>query len=92
MGRHECKNSSNNLKGNMTTPESRDHATRRLEHVFAEEVEEIDFKRNIMKIIEDLKQDVKNCFKKTETTNEKVEEMNKTLKDIQENQEKAIKQ
>ena len=45
-----------------------------------------------MKIIEDLEQDVKNCFKEMEKRNRKVEEMNKSLKDTQENQEKAIKQ
>ena len=48
-----------------------------------------------MKIIEDLKQEVKNCHKQLEMTNKKVEEMNKSLKDTQENQEKqekAIKQ
>ena len=56
MGRHQCKNSSNNLKGNMITPETRDHTKRRLEHAISE-VEEIDFKHNIMEIIEDLKQD-----------------------------------
>ena len=73
----------------MTTPESSDHATRRLEHPIPEEVEEIDFKRNIMKIIEDLKQDVKNCFKEMEKTNKNVEKMNESLKDTQENHDKA---
>ena len=65
---------------------------KRLEHPIPEKVEEIDFTCNVMKIIEDLKQDVKNCFKETEKTNKNVEEMNKSLEDIQENQEKAIKQ
>ena len=32
---------------------------------------------------------MKNCFKEIETTNKKVEEMNKSLKDTQEHQEKA---
>ena len=68
MGRLQCKNFSNNLKGNMTTPDSRDHSTRRLEHPIPKEVEEIDFKQNIMKIIEDLKQEVKNCYKEMEKT------------------------
>ena len=55
MGRHQCKNSSNNLKGNMTKTESRNQTTRRrLEHPIPEEVEEIDFKRNIMKILKTL--------------------------------------
>ena len=71
----------------MTPPEPRDHPTR-IEHPTPEEIEEINFKRNFMKIIEELKQEVKNCRKEMEMTNKKVEEMNKSLKD---NQEKAIK-
>ena len=43
----------------MTTPDSRDHATRRFEHPIPEEVEEIDFKCNFMKMIEELKQEAK---------------------------------
>ena len=64
MGRHQCKNSSNNLKGNMISPESRDHETRRIEHPTPEEIEEIDSKRIFMKIIEELKQEVKSVVKK----------------------------
>ena len=75
----------------MTTSESRYHTTR-FEHPIPKEIEDIDFKRNIMKIIEDLKQDVKNSFKEMEKTNRKVEEINKYLKDTQENQEKAFRQ
>ena len=77
----------------MVTPESSEHATGRHEHPNPEEVEEIDFKRNIMKVRETFKQDVKNSLKEMdEKTNKKIEEMNKSLKDTQENQEKAIKQ
>ena len=76
----------------MAIAESRDHTIRRLEYPIPEEVEEINFKCNILKIIEDLKQEVKNCFKEMEKTNKMEEEMNKSLKDIKENQEKAIKQ
>ena len=54
MARHQCTNSSNNVKGNMTSPESRDHETRRIEHPTPEEIEEIDSKWNFMKIIEEL--------------------------------------
>ena len=61
MGRRQCKNSSNNLKGSMTPPEPRDHPTR-IEHPTPEEIEEINFKRNFMKIIKELKQDMKSCF------------------------------
>ena len=47
----------------MLTPEYSKHAPARLEHPNPEKVEEINFKRNIMKVIETLKQDVKNSLK-----------------------------
>ena len=76
----------------MTTPESSDSSTRRLEHPNPEEVEEIDFKCNLMKMMETLKQEVKNSLKEMEEkTNKRLEEINESLKDTQENQEKAIK-
>ena len=78
MGRRQCKNSSNNLKGNMTSPASREHEMRRIEHPTPEEIEEIDSKRIFMKIIEELKQEVKICHKEMEDKyNKKIEEMNK---------------
>ena len=78
MGRRQYKNSSNNLKGNMTSPESREHETRRIEHPTPEEIEEIDSKWIFMKIIEELKQEVKICHKEMEDKyNKKIEEMNK---------------
>lgn len=67
----------------MTSPESRDPEIRRIVYPTPEELEEIDSKGNYMKIIEDLKQEVKNCHKQLEITNKKVEEMNKSLKDTQ---------
>ena len=79
----------------MSSPESRDSEIRTIVHPTPEELEEIYSKVNYMKIIEDLKQEVKNCHKQLEMTNKKVEKMNKSLKDTQENQEKqekAIKQ
>ena len=73
----------------MITAESSRHATGRLEHPKPEEVKEIDFKHNLMKIMETLKQKTKNSHKEMEEkTNKKLEEMNKSLKDTQENQEK----
>ena len=81
MGRRQCKNSSNNLKGNMTSPESRELETRRIEHPTPEEIEEIDSKRFFMKIIEELKQEVKICHKEMEDKyNKKIEEMSKKWK------------
>ena len=75
----------------MTTPESRDHATRRTEQPSPEEIEEIDFKQNYMKMIEELKQEVKNCHKEMEITKTKADEMRKSLIDNLENQETARK-
>ena len=93
MGRRQCKNSFNILKSNMITPESNEHTTGRLEHTNPEEVEEINFKRNLVKMMETLQQEVKNSLKEMEEkTNKKLEEINKSLKHTQENQEKSIKQ
>ena len=73
MGRQQCKNSSNNLKSNTITPQSSEHTTGRFEHPNPEEVEEIDFRHNIMKMVETIKQDVNNSFKEMdEKTNKKL--------------------
>ena len=58
MGRHQGKNSPNNLKNNMKTPEHNDLTTEGLEHTNTEEVEKIDF----MKAIESIKKHVKNAL------------------------------
>ena len=50
----------------MTPPESRELETRRIEHPTPEEIEEIDSKRFFMKIIEEIKQEVKICRKEME--------------------------
>ena len=77
----------------MITPESSEQATGRLEHPNPEEVEEIYFKCNIMKVIETLKQEVKNSLKEMdEKTIKKFEEINNSFNHTQENQQKAIKQ
>ena len=82
----------NNLKSNLITPESSEHTSGRLEHPNPEDVQEIDFKRNIMKMIESLKQDVKNYLKEMEEKNTKsLKKRKKSLKDTLGNQ-KAIKQ
>ena len=73
----------------MTTPEFRDHATRRTEQPSPEEIGEIDFKQNYMKMIEELKQEVKNCHKEMEITKTKVDEMRKSLIDNQKKSRKS---
>ena len=55
IGRRQFKNTSNNLKSIMIIPESSEHVTGRVEHPNPEQVEEIDFKRNIMKVLETIK-------------------------------------
>ena len=92
----------------MTSPESRDHKTRRTEHPTPEEIEEIDSKWIFMKIIEEHKQEVKICHKEMEDKynkkieemskeieenyNKKFQEMSKSVNEILGNQEKTIKQ
>lgn len=47
MGRHQCKNSSNNLKNHMVTPEPSKNKTGRLDHPNTQKEENI-FKLNYM--------------------------------------------
>ena len=78
MGRCQYKNSSNNLKNNITSGSS-EQTKGRLEHPNPEDVEEIDFKHSIMKVIESLKQEVKNSLKEMDEKNsKKLEEMNES--------------
>ena len=62
MGRRQGKNSSNNLKNNMKTPDPSDLTTEGLEHPIPEEVEN----SVIMKAIESLKQGMNNSLKEIE--------------------------
>ena len=50
----------------MTSPESKEHEMRIIEHPTPEEIEEIYSKQIYMKIIEELKQEVKICRKEME--------------------------
>ena len=59
----------------MTLLESREHTTR-IEHLIPEEIEEVDFKCNIMKVIESLTQDVKNSLKEMDEKDNKKFEKN----------------
>ena len=66
----------------MTSPESRDHETRRIEHPTPEAIEEIDSKQIFMKIIEELKHEEKICHKEMEDKyNKKIEEMSKEMEE-----------
>ena len=88
IGRCQCKNSSNNLKSNTKTPEPNELTTGGLEQPNPEEVEKID----IMKVIESLKQEMKNSLKEMdEKNNKKFEKMNKSVKDTLGKQEKTIR-
>ena len=60
---NQCKDSSNNLKSIMVTPEPSGHVTGRLDHSNAEEAEENDFKHNFMKMMEIFKKEMKNSLK-----------------------------
>ena len=66
----------------MTSPESKDHKTRRIEHPTREEIEEIDSKQIFMKLIEEFKQEVKiGCKEMEEKYNKKIEEMSKEMEE-----------
>ena len=59
MGRRQGKNSSNNLKNNMKSPDPNDPTIEGLEPLNSEELE----KNAMMKSIESLKQDMNNSLK-----------------------------
>ena len=63
MGRHQCKNTFNNLKRDMITPEHSGHMARGFEHLIAGETEEKDFKYNFLKIIDIHQEEVKKILK-----------------------------
>lgn len=72
MGRHQCKNSFNNLKSNIVTQESSGYTTGRLDHPNPEEKEN-DFKCNFMKMMETFKEEVKiSLIKATEKNIKKI--------------------
>ena len=62
MGKCQCPFS--NLQSNMLTPEPSGNTTAKLDHPNPEEVEENDIKCNLMKMMENFKQEVKNSLKK----------------------------
>ncbi|EGW02308.1 Putative transposase element L1Md-A101/L1Md-A102/L1Md-A2 [Cricetulus griseus] len=81
MGRQHYKNTSTNRKMYMTPPESRDSTLARPEHHNADEAEENILKNYFMKMIEALKEDMRQSLKEMEEkTNQKMQEINKSLK------------
>ncbi|KAL6093181.1 hypothetical protein STEG23_008035 [Scotinomys teguina] len=85
MSRHQYKNTGNNTKTYMTPSEPMGSPTARPEHTNAEEAESIT-KNDLQKVIEALKEEMKNSLKELE------EKTNKKLEENKESQEKAIKQ
>ncbi|KAL6036989.1 hypothetical protein STEG23_033523 [Scotinomys teguina] len=83
MSRHQCKNTGNNTKTYMTPSEPMGSPTARPEHTNAEEAESIT-KNDLQKVIEALKEEMKNSLKELE------EKTNKKLEENKESQEKAI--
>ncbi|ERE85060.1 vomeronasal 2 receptor, 52 precursor [Cricetulus griseus] len=82
MRRGQGKSTSNNRKPNMTPPETRNNTPVRPEHHDADEPEENDIKSIFMKIIEDLKEDMRKSLKEMEEkTNQKIQDINKSLKE-----------
>ena len=85
MGRRQGKNSSNNLKNSMKSPDPNDPTIEGLEPLNSEELE----KNAMMKAIESLKQDMNNSLKELdEKYNKRIEEMSK---DMDEKYNKCLK-
>ena len=71
----------------MATPESSGHTTGIPEHPTPADAEENNLKYNLMKMVETLKEEMKNSLKEMEEkTNKKLEEINKSLNETQEKQ------
>ena len=66
MGRRQNKNSLNNRKTYMTTPESRDSTTARSEKPNTEDEEEMDLKSYLRKMIETFKEETRKSLKEIE--------------------------
>ncbi|ERE67993.1 Transposase, L1 containing protein [Cricetulus griseus] len=80
--RGQCKRTFNNRKPNMTPPETKNHTSARPEHHNADEAEENDLKNIFMKMIEDLKEDMRKSLKEMEErTNKKIQDINKSLRE-----------
>ena len=63
MGRHQCKNSFNNLKSNKVTPKPGGHSTGRLYNPIPEEAEKKIFECNFMRMMEIFNENIKNSLK-----------------------------
>ncbi|KAL6031913.1 hypothetical protein STEG23_010139 [Scotinomys teguina] len=85
MSRRQCKNTGNSTKNYMTLSEPMGSPPARPEHTNTEEAEEINPK-NDLKMMEALKEEIKNSLKELE------EKTNKQLEENKESQAKAIKQ
>ncbi|MGE9574270.1 hypothetical protein ACQP3C_24730, partial [Escherichia coli] len=82
MRRGQCKSTFNNRKPNMTPPETRNHTPARPEHPNSDEAEENDLKNIFMKMIEDLKEDMRKSLKEMEEKiNQKLQDIHKSLKE-----------
>ncbi|ERE71958.1 GTPase IMAP family member 3-like protein [Cricetulus griseus] len=82
MRRGQGKSTFNNRKPNMTPPETRNHTPARPEHHNADEAEENDLKNIFMKLIKDLKEDIRKSLKEMkEKPNQKIQDINKSLKE-----------
>ncbi|KAL6061481.1 hypothetical protein STEG23_034801 [Scotinomys teguina] len=86
MSRRQCKNTGNNTKTYMTPSEPTSSPPGRPEQTNTEEAEEINLKNDLKKMVEALKEEIKNSQKELD------EKTMKKLEENKESQEKAIKQ
>ncbi|ERE88684.1 putative transposase [Cricetulus griseus] len=82
MRRGQGKSTVNNRKPNMTPTKTMNHTPARPEHHNADEAEENDLTNIFMKMIEDLKEDMRKSLKEMEEkANQKKQNINKSLKE-----------
>lgn len=79
MNRQQCKDTLNSITNNTAPSESSASTTSRPEHPNANE-EEINHKNNFMKMIEALKQEMKNSLKEVEGRNQQIHFIKKAIK------------
>ena len=79
MDRQQCKNTLNNINSNTAPPEVSGSTTARSQHPNADGAEENDRKNNLMKMIEALKEEMKNFLKEIEEKTNKNLDISKLL-------------
>lgn len=91
MSKCQHKNTINSRKDNILLPEPIYPMTTRPEHSNTAKPQEDELKNSLVKMVEVLKEEVKNFLKNWGKGNEKIGRISKSLKECQENQKKNKK-